>query len=585
MFIILLFVCCLYCKQEMFTIYCIDEDIAIDQYLDLLNTSFIGHPELNTFSYFKAITNFIFHINSHNGQHEHPIFCVDIEDDIFESHIVISVPVFKNEKQFIRMLSIIGMPLFDDVSKFIHIMLNKTTREDYCSNMKIKFSTILPYIGCFIYNTVITYKEDHKHIINNDFFKWANPEKTLIVPTEYSITMNQQWTQRAYNNTSVYNNIMIENLKRLQNYYGPLKDSLFERFAPVNTIINNVQTKLSIQNLNIENMFQHVDNNIHPVIEDLIFHLEGKRFLHSIWHHKENEQFNTNRNIIHDPNSIYLTKEFQLQEGKTNIDTITYVVSQNEEDHLFGSGTEPWIDFHPATNNIWVWQLIPAIQSTGNLLYLIVFVWIFGIDVDETQCRPRAPYLPSSDFNCIWPEFQISTIDLIEDLFQGWNPLDSSCDDYNTFISYSGGVINLIMTLFTPSLRPANLIPCLIWNIFIPLFVILILNGLLLIAVSLLFLWYWFDLFQKIQEKGYRSTSVNDELRTIEKKSYFSGDDIFTISKQQNNFKDLFNKQSDRMNELQTQIESLVNIQQQVIQNDPVYYHSDDNDNIIESFV
>ncbi len=145
----------------------------------------------------------------------------------------------------------------------------------------------------------------------------------------------------------------------------------------------------------------------------------------------------------------------------------------------------------PGQNHVWNLEHWP---STA-VIVAELFNWLFNVNRDETQCRPRFPWLASSEYSCVWPIIFLDEEIFIERWFPGWDLENPGCDEYNWFVPY---FLGLFRALFLMPLPP-NLIPCLIWNIYIPLFWLFVfawvIMFLVILVIAFCISWGWLNNF------------------------------------------------------------------------------------------
>ncbi len=169
-------------------------------------------------------------------------------------------------------------------------------------------------------------------------------------------------------------------------------------------------------------------------------------------------------------------------------------------EHKIKNNIKRWSGFTGGDNTFYVFSPIDWIYG---LLYLLS--WILHIDfLNQNNCNPGFPYLPLVSDGCMYPFF--IGVSLVFTLFPpGFDPNNAMCGSYSSLIGWLKGFIYLI---FTPWLGPivavhpgwdplpfgilvwyplpANLLPCIIGNVFYGiLFFLIVVSILLIISITL----------------------------------------------------------------------------------------------------
>jgi len=130
---------------------------------------------------------------------------------------------------------------------------------------------------------------------------------------------------------------------------------------------------------------------------------------------------------------------------------------------FFITGVPKYEGMAPGQWHVWNLEHWP---STGVILQHAIN-WLFHLwSCDRTLCEPCLPFLADSISGCVWPILDLHPDSIVTRWFPGFDPLNAGCDAYDETGAYFLGVWN---ALFTTG-NPPNLVPCLIWNLYIPLF-------------------------------------------------------------------------------------------------------------------
>ncbi|MHA1682581.1 MAG: hypothetical protein ACTSUE_16710 [Promethearchaeota archaeon] len=467
--------------------------MTTDALLGIMKEQFRLFPESNPFfqpadqSTFMWVIHFAQHLwDGFWNKREFVMEECDLLDDENDNMIFI-IPKFHTEEQFYEFLNVFNLTAHIRYFNFITIMMNETTRTKYCTEDTFDqwIDTLVQSISCGI----------HYYIVTPLF---QNLDDATI---NIQAISNQETEPMPFTNDSqVYYNEYFLNewneIETVASRFKLLSDSMNETWVNITNMVYNFYTAyqelikpLKWSGWHDSNVNYVLNNAIHQasrIVRPIWHQLDVKNFLYSVYHTQEDISFgNANESIgitQDDPNIIHNQRKTVYNNMMVMNEEVSSIVANTKEENLFVSEFPAWGGLAPWENHLFD---LSYIVNYLTLLYAIFVVWILGYGVDETKCRPRFPFLPSSQYNCVYPWLVIPGLNFIQRWFPLFDINNPQCESYDTYLLYFNGILEL----FTPPYA-SNLIPCLIVNIFLPIS-FLVAIGILLFVGVLLFLFFW----------------------------------------------------------------------------------------------
>jgi len=428
------------------------------------------------------------------------------DDEEIENIVPIIMPNVSDINEMFKISDAMGLGFVNDYYKFVEKLINEneTDKNLYCNSLD-QYKNVTVFWRLFRYYSC-------------SFFMWMYSKTNNVTFPENSTLIEQFFDESGELKFKFKDDLIQETSKIIQyddNQPGavlPIKELLNESGESYNKEIQLIKNKINEKYPKLRSKYDSLSNNVNilwsslnleenlnfdkikelvdatmksliPEIYELKYQTVSQETLHRIHHYKEEKiakELNASHTLYsNDPGAVMRMREKVKILSEAGIRFYVSSDSRERKNFLLSGtlcptyeGFAPWEENRFSVTNL---------RSWGRLGYLVVFVWVFGINVNETQCRRRFPFVPDSVYNCRYPVICLEDgfLAFIEFLFPGFDIFNAQCEDYNTFASYWKGIL-ILLTLIS---RPPNLIPCLIWNAWIPF---IVLSGVFVIVTVLL---------------------------------------------------------------------------------------------------
>lgn len=439
----------------------------------------------------KIISDSLVTTKEEEDKYDEPNHCFLIDEDFGDgddnTEIVLPVIVPSDEDELRQIAEAQGFGFLLDYSDFLTLIQNGTEEEinEYCNSTEGGVTwSLVRYYSCTFFKWLYV-NINETDIPSNEIMQRVNGSSTDYIFSDDIVKLMENLNlplNELYNESqSIFNTKIHEIKAKIDSDYP----NMYTRLQSTWDMLGTITTKMSEGGFKMDNLQSTIDVYLAkfiPEMYELKYQMITQDVLYKIHHEREEyiaEHFKDDMvPYSDDPGAIMrMRKKVEIFSSAR----LSVYTSKVEKSNFLGSTCPVYEGFAPWENNLFN---ILDIRSHARFWYLVIFVWIFGINADETKCRPRFWYWPSSVYNCHWPKLCLGNpfYQVVRDLFPGWDPQNSQCEDYNTFGEYIIG----LFSIFSFS-RPPNLIPCLLINsflLYLILHAVVIVGGLIFIIYA-----------------------------------------------------------------------------------------------------
>jgi len=371
---------------------------------------------------------------------------------------------------------------FGFVKTFVNFTENfSPERRDIYCNSESNYSFLvnsIKYLSCSAHDFLRRNIFNERSMPENPFFEYTDDSNQTFVPKR-KISQRVMEFEKTHKFNGFSKDAFLEPFKFIsEKMNGTIQSSpqnKWDLFYKIKDGVNSVRKEFQLNELNsrdLENTANKVFETIKPEINNINLQIDTGAFKRHILNSREDSKVNPkqffksrklNRN---DPNMIALCKERQniySNNSEVGICLPTKTSIKNFDVDVMGT---VWMNYFD--QYLWGLGFTDFVVSLWNWI-VETLKWLFCIDRNPAECRYCfwTDGFPDSLNNCKYAWFVSTNTTLLDTIFAGCDFFNPNCELYSTFFGYIVGLFShLPLWIFTGA-RPCVL-PCLVWNIFIP---------------------------------------------------------------------------------------------------------------------